>query len=81
MQTPSQPSTYVMAPQQPVQRPNVIIAGSPIVSPSEVFPERYGMPMMRPMPMPMFYPPPPLVYPPRPFGYPYGPFRYGYGFY
>ena len=76
MQTPM----YVMR-QQPVQKPNIIMTGSPVVSPAEVFPERYGyglppMAVLPPPPLPLFHP-----FPPRPFGYPYyGPYGYGYGY-
>ena len=64
----------------PVGAPvNVRIAGSPVVSPADVFPEKYGplgfIPPVCPPPYPVYpYPP----YPPRPFGYPYGPYAYPY---
>ena len=61
---------------RPVQQPRVMTIGSPIVSPAEVFPERYGLAPNVMVAPPMLFPP----FPPRPFGYPYGPFGYGYGY-
>ena len=61
---------------------NVRIAGSPVVSPAEVFPEKYGplgfIPPVCPPPYPAYPYPPYPPYPPRPFGYPYGPYAYPY---
>ena len=42
MQTPVNP-IYMMQPSPAAQPHNVIIAGSPVVSPSEVFPEKYAL--------------------------------------
>ena len=71
-------SPYYVMQGQPIQRPNVKIAGSPYVSPAEVFPERYGYGLP-----PLAVLPPPLLYhpiPPRPFFPPFGPYAYGYGY-
>ena len=83
MQNPVRP-VYVMPLQQtPIQPPpNVIVAGSPVVSPSQVFPERYGFPPIGVMSGFMYppYRPFPYAYPPPPFR-PFGPYRpYGYPF-
>ena len=82
---PLQPIRPMVQPvMQPAPQPNVIVAGSPVVSPAAVFPERYGMPPIGIMPP---YPPGPYGYAPYPPGYtpyppgsmgcfPYGPFDY-----
>ena len=78
MQTPGKP-IYPMPVQQPMAPPpNVIVASSPVVSPAQVFPERYGLPPLGVMPGYLYppYPPGPLVYPPPPP--PFGPYRFGY---
>ena len=72
MQTPVNP-IYMMQPSPGAQPRNIIIAGSPVVSPSEVFPEKYALPPIGLIPPPLYHP-----FPPRPFGFhPYG-LRYGY---
>ena len=60
-----------------VPPPNVIVAGSPVVSPAQVFPERYGFAPIGVgvIPPPIYSYPPPL-YPYRPLGYPMRPFPY-----
>ena len=78
MQAPVGTPAYI--PGQAGQQPNVIIAGSPVVSPSQVFPERYGLPPLGVIPGGYYPPPPPYMY--RPYGYrPYGPYGYPYPYY
>ena len=60
--------------------PNIIVASSPVVSPAQVFPERYGYAPLGVgyVPPPVYRYPPPLVspYPYRPVVYPYRPYPY-----
>ena len=78
MQPVQTPTPYAGA-SQPGQ-PNVIVVGSPVVSPAQVFPERYGLAPLGILPPPIYpYPPPPFGY--RPYGYPYSPYPYGYPIY
>ena len=63
----------------PPPQPNVMVVGSPIVSPAQVYPERYGMGPLglgfNPLyPYPYAYPPPVISLGVRPYPYPY-PYR------
>ena len=76
---PAPTQTPIPTTPQPGQ-PNVIVVGSPIVSPEQIYPERFGFAPMGILPPPI-YPYPPPVFGIRPFGYPYPPYPYGYPLY
>ena len=58
-------------PQQIPPQPHVIVVGSPIVSPAQIYPENYGLPPLGILPNPLYPFPPPYPYGYAPYGYPY----------